>query len=158
MQGCDTFWSAREIHHDSSTRYYTNSAHTECPQTNIWFLIFLTIVPETAVQVSLNSLQVPVAGYPYNLTCTVTLSPGLSLLPLIMWIANSTQLSNVTTSSLVSSDLTTNLTLAFNPLRVADEGMYSCVVNVSSPALLSPLSSSTSQYIDVQLSKDVLLQ
>lgn len=121
-------------------------------------LNFLNIVPETAVQVSLNSLQVPVAGYPYNLTCTVTLSPGLSLLPLIMWIANSTQLSNVTTSSLVSSDLTTNLTLAFNPLRVADEGMYSCVVNVSSPALLSPLSSSTSQYIDVQLSKDVLLQ
>ena len=53
----------------------------------------------------------------------------------------------------VTSGLTTIVTLFFDPIRTRDEGTYTCMASLPSPALTTFLNSSTASFVDVQLSK-----
>ena len=53
----------------------------------------------------------------------------------------------------VISGLTTIVTLFFDPIRTRDEGTYTCMASLPSPALTTLLNSSTASFVDVQLSK-----
>lgn len=121
----------------------------------VLFLFFL--VPATAIMMSINSVSPSVAGYNYTLTCTVTLTEGILGTPTIWWTnADGQQISSsgdIILHDSMTSGLTTNLTLYFDPIRTTDEGIYNCVASVSSPSLATPLNSSTTYFISVRLSK-----
>ena len=105
----------------------------------------------------ISSIGSPVAGYNYTLICTVTLTEGLLDTPTIWWVDRNGQLitsaGDVILYDPLTSGLTTNLTLYFDPIRTRDEGTYICIASVSSPALSGVLNSSAVYAIDVQQSK-----
>ena len=106
---------------------------------------------------AISTLGSPVAGYNFTLTCTVTVTEGLTEIPIITWVDSSGQSLNSTGDLIVleqvSSRQATNRTLYFDPLRTSDEGAYRCIVTLSSPALTLPLNSSATYLIDAQQSK-----
>ena len=120
--------------------------------------IFSPSVPADSIETSVTSVGPPVAGYNYSLVCTLTLREGLLGTPTIWWVGRDgqpiTSGGDVVVHDPVTSGLTTNLTLFFDPIRTRDEGTYTCMASLSSPALNATiLNSSTSTFIDVQLSK-----
>ena len=97
------------------------------------------------------------AGYNFTLTCSVTLSDGLTGLPNVMWVDSFGRSVNSSGDLIahdpVTSGQATRLTLFFDPLRTSDEGAYTCVARVSSPASTLPLNSSALYVIDAQQSE-----
>lgn len=120
------------------------------------------LVPETAVATSISSIGPSVAGYNYTLTCAVLLIEGILATPNIWWTnANGQVISSsgdIILYDPLTTGLTTNLTLYFDPIRTMDGGTYICMASVSSPALTTPLNSSTSHVISVLLSKCYVVQ
>ena len=114
------------------------------------------IVPRTAIKTSVSSTSPSVAGYNYTLTCTVTLIEGMLDTPRVWWTDADGQLitsmGDIVLYDPVTSGLTTNLTLYFDPIRATDGGRYNCMASVSSPALAAPLNSSTIHDMSVLLS------
>ena len=106
----------------------------------------------------ISSVGPPVAGYNYTLICTVTLTEGLLGTPTVEWIGRDGQLvvsaEDVIVYDPVTSGRTTNLTLFFDPIRTRDEGSYTCMATVSSPAHMGALNATSVYSIDVQLSKN----
>ena len=97
------------------------------------------------------------AGYNFTLTCSVTLTDGLTGVPSVMWVDSSGRSVNSSGDLVVRDPVTsgqvTSLTLFFDPLRTSDEGAYTCVARLSSPASTLPLNSSALYIIDAQQSK-----
>ena len=115
-------------------------------------------VPANSIETSVSSVGPPVAGYNYSLICTLTLREGLLGTPMIWWVGRDgqpiTSGGDVVIQDPVTSGLTTNLTLFFDPIRTRDEGTYTCMASLTSPALnATVLNSSSSSFINVQLSK-----
>ena len=106
---------------------------------------------------SILSIGPSVAGYNYTLTCTVTLIEGMLATPNIWWTNANGQLISSSVDIILhdplTTGLTTNLTLYFDPIRTVDGGTYVCLTSVSSPALATPLNSSATHIISVLLSK-----
>ena len=115
-------------------------------------------VPVTSIETSVSSIGLPVAGYNFTLVCTVTVTEGLLGTPAVWWVdGDGQQISSAGDIVLydpVTSGLTTNLTLYFDPIRTRDEGSYTCMATVSSPARMGVLNASSMYLIDVQLSKN----
>ena len=115
-------------------------------------------VPRTSVEASVTSIGLPVAGYNFTLICTVTLTEGLLGTPSVWWVdSNGQQIisaGDIILHDPMTSDLTTNLTLYFDPIRTRDEGTYTCMVSLSSPAHMGVLNTSAAYIIDVQQSKN----
>ena len=106
---------------------------------------------------SISSIGPSVAGYNYTLTCTVTVTEGMLATPNIWWTNADNQLISSSGDIILHDPLTaglaTNLTLYFDPIRTMDGGTYICMASVSSPALATPLNSSSTHVISVLLSK-----
>ena len=96
----------------------------------------LTALP--APQVTITPSGSSTAGSSYNLTCTVMVVNGLVVVPQVMWFKNGTSVIGGNgislTPGMVSAN-TTTLTLQFNPLNTSNGGQYSCIANVSLPAI-----------------------
>ena len=111
---------------------------------------------------SVVSTALPVAGNNYTLTCTVTLTNGLSGFPEVMWLNSNGQEivseGDTTVYGPLTSGLITTLILEFDPLRIRDEGLYTCDAVYSSPILATEVNSSATEYIDVELGKRLRLQ
>ena len=120
-----------------------------------YFIIFA--VPSTSIVTSISALGPPVAGYNFTITCTVSITDGLTEIPSLTWIDSSGQALNSTGDFTVHEQMTFGHSsiraLYFDPLRTSDEGTYSCVVTLSSPALAAPLNSSATYLIDAEQSK-----
>ena len=105
---------------------------------------------------SISSTSPSVAGYNYSLTCTAMLIEGMSGTPNIWWTKTDGQQISSSGDIIIHDPLTlgltTNLTLSFDPIRTTDGGTYNCTASVSSPALATPLNSSTTYVISVLLS------
>ena len=114
-------------------------------------------VPATSIETSVSSVGPPVAGYNYSLVCTLTLRAGLLGTPTLWWIGRDGEPislgGDVVVLGPVMSGLTVSLTLFFDPIRTTDEGTYTCMASLSSPALNEVLNSSASSFVDIQLSK-----
>ena len=119
-------------------------------------VVFL-LVPESALTATVTTSGTSVAGLSYTLTCTVTSTEGLTGQVEVIWIdPNGEQIitsEDVTVGSLSTSGLVTSRTLQFNPLRVNEEGQYTCVAQITSPASSSPLNTSAAEYIGVLIGK-----
>lgn len=115
-------------------------------------------VPDTSIETSISSVGLPVAGYNFTLVCTVTLTEGLLGTPTVWWVdGNGQQIrsaGDIVLYDPVISGLMTNLTLYFDPIRIRDEGRYTCMASVSSLAQMGVLNASSMYHIDVQLSKN----
>jgi hypothetical protein len=115
-------------------------------------------VPDTSIETSIDSIGLPVAGYNFTLLCTLTLPEGLLGTPTVWWVDSDGQqirsAGDIILYDPVTSGLTTNLTLYFDPIRTRDEGSYTCMATVSSPAHMGVLNASSVYNIDVQLSKN----
>lgn len=113
-------------------------------------------MPTTSVTTSISD-EPAFAGYNFTLTCTVTKTEGLSGTPSVSWVDADSQpiveSDNLYLSEQVTSGLTTTKSLYFDPLRLSDEGSYMCVASLSSSALSAPLSSTVTDFVDVQESK-----
>ena len=111
---------------------------------------------------SVVSTAQPVAGNNYTLTCSVTLTNGLSGFPEVMWLNSDGQEivseGDTTVYGPLTSGLITTLILEFDPLRIRDEGLYTCYAVYSSPITSSEINSSATEYIDVELGKGLRLQ
>ena len=109
---------------------------------------------------SVSSIGPSVAGYNYTLVCTVTLIEGMLGAPNIWWTNTNGRLitssGDIILHDPLTSGLTTTLTLYFDPIRTTDEGTYNCMASVSSPALATPLNSSTAYIVNVLLSKSCI--
>lgn len=70
----------------------------------------------------------PVAGTPYILNCTVTLLPGMTVIPVIFWegpgVDDGAEINDITSSGEVHSRL-----LSFRHLTIAHGGKYVCTAN-----------------------------
>ena len=100
------------------------------------------------------------AGLPYTLTCTVSIIEGLTVGPReFLWLdANDEEVipdGDLVVEGPVTSGLVTTLNLHFDQLRISDEGDYTCLAEVASPALSTSLNQSAEEYIDVELSKHI---
>ena len=109
---------------------------------------------------SITSTASPVAGNNYTITCSVTLADGLSGFPEVTWINSDGQEivseGDTTVYGPLTSGLVTNLILQFDPLRIINEGLYTCF-GVFSPVILSTeLNSSDTIFIDVDLGKGLI--
>ena len=124
-----------------------------------WALAVISIhflVPSTAIMTSISTVGPPVAGYNFTLTCTVTQTEGLIRRPSLMWIDSNSQLVTSTGDIMintVNSGQMINYTLQFDPIRTSDEGSYTCIAILASPALTMTINSSATYVIDVQQSK-----
>ena len=119
--------------------------------------ISLPAVPDRAITVSVASTALPVAGNNYTISCSVTLTNGLSGFPQVIWLNSEGQeiLSegDTTVYGPLTSGLITTLILEFDPLRVSDEGLYTCYAEYSSPLTSTAINSSATEFIDVELGK-----
>ncbi|KAL5486487.1 hypothetical protein EMCRGX_G018974 [Ephydatia muelleri] len=98
----------------------------------------ITVKALPAPQVTITPSGSSTAGSPYNLTCTVMVVNGLVVVPLVMWFKNGVNVAvgnSISFASGVVSANTTTLTLQFNPLYTSNGGQYSCIANVSLPAI-----------------------
>ena len=115
-------------------------------------------VPDTSIETSISSIGLPVAGYNFTLVCTVTLPEGLLGIPSVWWTNHDGQqirsAGDIVLYDPVTSGLKTNLTLYFDPIRTRDEGSYTCMAAVSSPAHMGVLNASSAYDVDIQLSKN----
>lgn len=115
-------------------------------------------VPDTSIETSIDSIGLPVAGYNFTLVCTVILPDGLLGIPTVWWVNDDghqiRSAGDIVLYDPVMSGLTTNLTLYFDPIRTRDEGSYTCMATVSSPAHMGVLNATSVYSIDVQLSKN----
>ena len=106
---------------------------------------------------SISPAGPPVAGYNFTLTCSTTKTVGLSGTPTLSWVNAGSQpitpTGDIMLGSETTSGLTTTRTLYFDPLRISDEGSYTCVAALMSPGLNATLSSSANYTITVQQSK-----
>lgn len=70
----------------------------------------------------------PVAGTPYILNCTVTLLPGMTVIPVIIWegpgVGAGAEMTDITSLGEVHSRL-----LTFSQLTIAHGGTYVCTAN-----------------------------
>ena len=102
---------------------------------------------------ALSSEDLPVAGYLYAITCTVSLTEGVSGSLQVQWLDSAGQQLMTSDDIIVGPPvvvgLTTNLTLRFNPIRLTDDGLYTCMALFTSPANTIPVNVSASHYIDV---------
>lgn len=116
----------------------------------------LLAVPPNPIENSINSDGPSVAGYNFTLTCTVMSIEGLGT-PNVLWVdaegypANSTD--DILLGDLMTSGQITTRNLYFDPIRISDEGIYTCISTLYSPSLDSHLNSSASYELNVQLSK-----
>ena len=103
----------------------------------------------------MSSTEIPVAGYPYALTCTVSRSEGISGSPQVVWEDPDGQPvmsdGGITVGTPQISGLVVNVTLNFTTLRFNHEGLYTCEATVDS---LIPLNSSDARYVKVLPSKN----
>ena len=115
-------------------------------------------VPVTSIETSVSFIGLPVAGYNFTLVCTVTLTEGLLGTAAVWWVDGDGQqirsAGDIVLYDPMTSGLTTNLTLFFDPIRTRDEGSYMCMATVSSPARMNVLNASSVYLVDVQLSKN----
>ena len=97
------------------------------------------------------------AGYNFTITCIVTLTEGLVRTPSVFWTDSNGQpigsSEDIMLTDQETSGQTTNRTLYFYPIRTSDDGAYTCMAMLSSPALSSSLNSSATYVIEVQQSK-----
>ena len=88
----------------------------------------------------------------------MTLPEGLLGTPSVWWVDGDGQqirsAGDIVLYDPVTSGPTTNLSLYFDPIRTSDEGSYTCIATVSSPARTGVLNASSVYNIDVQLSKN----
>ena len=113
----------------------------------------IAIVPPDAISASVSRSGTARAGMIYNLTCTVSKRVGgLINSPTAMWTTGGMAVSdgNDITVSTITTDTTTTSTLTFDPLRTSHGGSYSCSGTLTSPALETPLTSSTLEEHRVQ--------
>ncbi len=99
---------------------------------------------------------------PYSLTCSVTKLEGLSGVIQPVWSDSEgqevmLQQETVSVGPVVRSGLVATVVLEFNPLRLSDEGEYTCTAFISSPALSEALTTNITEYIDVQICKYLAL-
>lgn len=87
----------------------------------------------------------------YNLTCTVLKAvDGLINSPIAIWSTWGEIISNSDNISVSSSMNNATTTLHFNPLKTLHQGRYNCNGTLTSPALDTPLMSSTMEILHVQ--------
>ena len=110
---------------------------------------------------SITSTASPVAGTNYTITCSVTLTEGLSGFPEVMWLTSDGQEivseGDTTVYGPLTSGTITNLILGFDPLRISNEGLYTCFATFSPVILSTELNSSDTVFIDVDLGKGLWL-
>ena len=119
-----------------------------------------SIVPATSITTTVTDIGPAVAGYNYTITCSVTLTEGLTGTPSLFWTSTDgtllTSAGDIVLSNPVTSDLTTSMSVFFDPVRESDEGTYVCMATLSSPALTRTLNSTAVYNVTVQQSKAVV--
>lgn len=89
------------------------------------------------------------AGTTVTLTCTVTLTQDLVILPHIEWLTgDGTKIEHLENVDIQTSGLSSNLT--FNPLHTSHGGWYSCRGSVNIPEAGLHVSGNRSRVITVQ--------
>ena len=117
-----------------------------------------SVLPD-AITASISRSGTARAGMIYSLTCTVSKISGFANFPTATWTTGGVAVSNgdnITVSS-TTSDTSSSSTLTFDLLRTSHEGMFNCDGSLISPALVSPMITSTTEIHSVQSTLKLLI-
>ena len=110
-------------------------------QITVYFYISLSLVPESALTVSISVVGSPQIGRPFTLRCLASKRDGLSNGATAEWSHDLSHDLSLDTGPINSTS--SNLTfrdLHFSELRSSHVGMYECIGGLQSRALDEPLS------------------
>ena len=108
-------------------------------------------MPLKSLNVSIITVDSPVAGSTYELLCVASVAEGILGTPFLEW-ENTTD-SDITLGTLSSEEGVTTLPLEFAVLRVSHTGSYTCHATLYSLALETPLLATATTTTSVQSKK-----
>ena len=132
---------------DYSLHEYCNNGH------DMLLIKLLLLVPPEPLTATVRSFGINRAGLSYSLSCIVSkVVDGLRLInsPIATWSIGGEAISNSDNVSVSNGMNNGTTTLHFNPLKTSYHGRYICNGTLTSPALDTPLMSSTLEVLRVQ--------
>lgn len=108
------------------------------------------------INITIAANDTPAAGYLFVATCSVIAPEGLSGPIALKWYSPENTALFTSGDVRIQESLGTgdvNLMLSIDPLRTYDEGLYTCIATVMSPALSAPLNTLSQYFLDVNLCK-----
>ena len=107
-------------------------------------------MPQSALNVSIDTEGISTAGETYLLSCTVTTVQGLVNSPDIVWIGiNGTELTGESIRLEMNGNSST-ATLELDPLFTSSAGQYTCHAFVNTIVQMSPINASASITVVIQ--------